>query len=210
MTESGIDRPDAFLFDVFGVLIKSQGKAHVERIERELGQPHKTSKMMEVYNELRPALDAGRVSEISYWNQIKLRAGLEFLDPVEAIEVDYRGVVDLPNREVIDFMLELKDRGHTVGILSNIPPGLADDLREKHSAWLDRLDAVNFSYEIDAAKPEAEAFHHALESLGRQAGSVVFIDDHLVNVEAARKERLHAIHFQGIDSLRNDPLMGAQ
>ncbi|MDN6237270.1 MAG: HAD family phosphatase, partial [Corynebacterium flavescens] len=176
MTESGIDRPDAFLFDVFGVLIKSQGKAHVERIERELGQPHKTSKMMEVYNELRPALDAGRVSEISYWNQIKLRAGLEFLDPVEAIEVDYRGVVDLPNREVIDFMLELKDRGHTVGILSNIPPGLADDLREKHSAWLDRLDAVNFSYEIDAAKPEAEAFHHALESLGRPAGSVVFID----------------------------------
>ncbi|WP_080792675.1 HAD family hydrolase [Corynebacterium pacaense] len=211
MPEPSITPPDraapAFLFDVFGVLIRTQGRAHLERIDRELGEPGRSQRLMEVYAELRPALDAGRVSETNYWNQIRLRAGLEFLDPAEAIEVDYRGVVEEENRDVVDLVLDLRARGYRVGILSNIPEGLARDLRNAHSTWLDKVDSVTFSYEIGAAKPEPEAFHAALESLGVPAERVIFIDDTERNVAAAREEGLQAIHFRGIDSLLADPLM---
>lgn len=201
------DDAPAFLFDVFGVLIKTQGVEHLQRIERELGEPGKTETLLEVYAELRPALDAGHVSETNYWNQIRLRADLEFLDPAEAIEVDYRGVVDEVNQDVVDLVLELKARGYTVGILSNIPEGLAINLRHAHSRWLDRVDSVTFSYDIDAAKPDPAAFHAALDSLGVSPERVIFIDDTERNVLAAREEGLNAIRFRSVEELRENPLM---
>lgn len=190
-----------FLFDLYGVLIKEHGAVQFERVARAVGEPSKNDKLHEVYESLRLDLDAGRVSEVNYWNQVKLLVGLEFLDIQEVIAADYRGLYER-DQDMVDYVLSLKAKGHRIGILSNIPEGLAKLLKEHNSEWLDQLDAVTLSCDIGAAKPEPKSFHVALEALGEQAEDVTFIDDRLRNIEAAREEGLNAIHFTGLDSLK--------
>jgi glucose-1-phosphatase len=46
-------------------------------------------------------------------------------------------------------------------------------------------------------KPDADAFQHAVQSLGCAPEQVLFIDDNLVNVEAARQSGMHALRARG-------------
>lgn len=193
--------PQTFLFDLYGVLIRDHGSAQFERVARAVGEPEKNERLHELYEQLRPDLDAGRVSELNYWNQIALRVGLTDLDAQEVITADYRGLHE-GDAAAIEFLLGLKAAGHRVGVLSNAPPGLAKLVREHHSGWLEQLDAVLFSCEIGAAKPEPMAFHLAVQALGVEAGEIIFIDDRPVNVAAARAEGLRAIHYTTLDDLK--------
>jgi putative hydrolase of the HAD superfamily len=42
------------------------------------------------------------------------------------------------------------------------------------------------SYEMGRVKPDAEAFHHVAETLDCAPGAIFFIDDNIINVDAAR------------------------
>jgi len=48
-------------------------------------------------------------------------------------------------------------------------------------------------------KPDAAAFEQVVESLGCSPASVLFLDDNLLNVDAAKRLGMQAIRVQGID-----------
>ena len=60
------------------------------------------------------------------------------------------------------------------------------------------------SHLIHAAKPEPEAFAIACQELNSTPAECLFIDDGLVNVEAARALGWHAIHFSDGTSLQEE------
>jgi HAD superfamily hydrolase (TIGR01509 family) len=47
-------------------------------------------------------------------------------------------------------------------------------------------------------KPDAAAFEHVVESLGCSPASVLFLDDNLLNVDAAKRLGMQAVRVQGI------------
>lgn len=193
--------PRTYLFDLYGVIMKVEGPAQFERVNRVIGEPGKTELLHEVYRELRPDLNAGRITEISYWNQVQARVGLLDFDFGEAMAADYAGISEM-DEQVKAFVDELKARGHRIGVLSNIPQGVAKKLRDVHGDWLNSLDAVLFSSEIDTAKPDPKAYELAIEALGVPASEITFIDDRQVNVEAAREAGMNAIHYSTLDALK--------
>lgn len=190
-----------YLFDLYGVVMKVQGPEQFERVARAIGEPEKTELLYGVYKELRSDLNAGRVSELNYWQQVQARVGLLDFDFGEAMAADYAGVTEIDG-DMQDFISELKNQGHTVGILANIPSGVARKLREVHGTWLDSLDVVLLSCDIDTAKPEPKAFHLAIEALGVPAGEITFIDDRQTNVTAAREEGMAAVHYTDFHALK--------
>ncbi len=48
-------------------------------------------------------------------------------------------------------------------------------------------------------KPDRDAFEHVVSSLGCDAGSVFFLDDNLLNVEAAREAGMQAALVSGVE-----------
>jgi putative hydrolase of the HAD superfamily len=58
------------------------------------------------------------------------------------------------------------------------------------------------SHLIGKIKPDAEAFHHVLDSLGCNAHEVLFLDDNLLNVDAARALGMHAVVVRGATEAR--------
>ena len=99
------------------------------------------------------------------------------------------------NAEVIDLMRELKGRGLRMAMLTN-------NVREWEALWRSKLPVDEiFETVVDSAfvgcrKPEARIYEITLERLGLPAEACLFIDDMLVNVEAARELGFSAVHFE--------------
>jgi len=50
----------------------------------------------------------------------------------------------------------------------------------------DLFDVYFLSYKMGRVKPDAEAFHYVIEELACEPGAIFFIDDSMINVDAAR------------------------
>ena len=82
-----------------------------------------------------------------------------------------------------------KDAGLATALLSN---SWGDQyLRD---GWDDMFDVVVISGEVGMRKPEARIFEHTSRLLGCDGSQVVFVDDHIVNVQAAAQQGWVSIH----------------
>ena len=103
--------------------------------------------------------------------------------------------------DTVALMRELKDAGHRLFYLSNMPAPYAEYLEATHD-FFDWFEAGVFSARVQLIKPEPEIFRHAEGVFGVPGASCVFIDDVLHNVEAARACGWQALHFQGAAACR--------
>jgi epoxide hydrolase-like predicted phosphatase len=102
-----------------------------------------------------------------------------------------------PNEPMIELMRELKAQGRRMALLTN-------NVREWEPLWRSMLPVDEiFELVVDSAfvgmrKPDPQIYELTLERLGSglNAGDCLFVDDVLVNVEAARELGMAAVHFQ--------------
>ena len=103
--------------------------------------------------------------------------------------------------EVINLIRELK-KSYKIGLLSNAGEGELDSLKKDGSIGL--FDALTISYLAGYMKPDKRIFEKATETLGVKAEECVFIDDRLVNIEAAEKLGMQTIHYDNFKQLQED------
>jgi FMN phosphatase YigB (HAD superfamily) len=66
----------------------------------------------------------------------------------------------------------------------------------------DIFDYTFASHLIGKIKPDEDAFHHVVDALGCDASAVLFLDDNILNVEAARRIGMQAIQVKGVSDAR--------
>ena len=189
----------AYLFDLYGVLLKVQEEGALRDIERVVGAG---PEIWETYWEFRYDLDAGLLTEQEYWEKFRQALNLPPFDVDAVIDVDYSGWV-VPDEEMIAYVTGLVEQGERVGLLSNIPRGLAERVLKEHT-WLDRFAAVTLSCDLGVAKPHPEAFKAALQNLGSTPEDTVFFDDNPDNVAAARALGITGVVFRNIDDVKDE------
>lgn len=187
----------AVLFDLFGVLLRERDDAGRRRVELAVGGD---AAIWPIYEDLRPAYDSGDVGDERFWRQLQVRAGLEPFDITEAVAADWESTMQ-EDEEMVSFALSLIDDRVCTGILSNLPAGLAKRARAEHE-WLERVDAVTMSCDIGLIKPDPRAYAVALDAMGVSAKDTVYVDADPVNVAAAAELGMQAVHFTGIESVR--------
>lgn len=78
--------------------------------------------------------------------------------------------------------------------------------------WNDRLcrlgveemfDHIFLSHRTGLIKPDPDVFEHVCSSLALAPNQVLFLDDNVLNVDAARTVGLHAERVQGVDQARS-------
>jgi putative hydrolase of the HAD superfamily len=103
-----------------------------------------------------------------------------------------------PNEPMIDYMRELKGRGHRMAICTN-------NVREWEGLWRAKLpvdeifDVVVDSAFVGSRKPEPRIYEITLERLEVPASSAVMIDDLELNCQAARELGMKAVWFRSTD-----------
>lgn len=187
------------LFDLYGVLMRPPSPADQRLLEDALGVQD-LARFWGTYEELRPPYEAGLVSDERWWTTLARRCGLGEIDTSQAVAADIAGCLEA-DLEMVAFVQSLIDAGHPVGVLSNIPTGLAAIVRREHP-WLEDFAAVTLSCDIGVTKPEAQAYLVAVDALGGTLKDTIFFDDRDDFVRGAWEVGLRAERFDGIDSVR--------
>lgn len=97
---------------------------------------------------------------------------------------------------------ELKEKQIPVAMLSNIDSRLAKFVRD--FGLYEPFNPCLLSYEIGIEKPDPKIYEFLLSALNLPPKDVVFVDDLIENVEAAKKTGIDAILFESEPQLRSE------
>jgi putative hydrolase of the HAD superfamily len=152
----------------------------------------------------RHAYDEGKLSGITFWQKFLRDAGLN-LGPnaVEELNRLDARMWTTQNPAMVAWQLQLQQRGLLTAILSNMGDSVLESITREFD-WLKRFDVLVWSYQLHLAKPDPAIYLHTLERLGARPAETLFLDDKLVNVEAARTLGMMAIQFSTVERLRAD------
>ncbi|WP_241564222.1 HAD family hydrolase [Nonomuraea polychroma] len=190
--------PNVIVFDLYGVIARTQSPAARQRIVDLAGVPGE--RFWEAYWGCRPDYDAGQ-DGTAYWGAVAERLGTRFADVPALIDADLDSWCHVDG-EMVQVVHELADQGHRLGLLSNIIEELVPVWETRHGEWLGRFATLTYSCRIGVAKPRRRAYEICAERMGVAPGDVLFIDDNEVNVVAAREAGMSAEVFESPDQVR--------
>lgn len=151
------------------------------------------------------AANVGRIDAEAYFQRAGARLNL---DPALIAEMVRDAFVGDFNHAFARYVRDLRERGAAVCALTNSWSSEADLMARPELAGL--FDFAVSSHDAGVAKPDPAIYRLMIARVGRAAEAIVFVDDTLVCVEAARALGLHAVHFrdtaQAIAALA--PLLG--
>ena len=138
--------------------------------------------------------DRGSVGVADLVARIAARTGLappEVQRVVDGVPHELQPIAD-----TVTLLRRLRDEGHELYFLSNMPAPYADHLERQHDflGWF--RDGI-FSARVNLCKPDPAIFALAAQRFGAAPAELVFLDDHAPNVQAARDKGWAAIHFTG-------------
>ena len=152
----------------------------------------------------RHAYDEGKFTGITFWQKLVSDAGLNFNpNQVEELSALDASMWTTENPAMLSWQQQLKQRGLLTAILSNMGDNVLASL-EREFEWIHRFDVLIWSYQWHMAKPDPAIYRLVLDKLNVHPEEVLFLDDKLLNVEAAQALGMKAIQFTTIERLRED------
>lgn len=156
----------------------------------------------------RHAYDEGKLTGLAFWQKFLREAGLNPAPETSQSVVEELNRWDArlwttQNPVMLDWQLKLKQSGVLTAILSNMGDNVLENMKREFD-WLPRFDVLVWSFQLRMAKPDPAIYHHVLTELGAKPEETLFLDDKLVNIEAARALGFKAIQFSNVENLRAD------
>ena len=190
------NRIKAVIFDVGGVLIRTQDPGPRRALEIQYGLTPGQAENLVFNSELGQAAQRGEITTQALWTGVAEQLGL---DPAQAVAFQagfFAG--DRMDRELVDFIRSLRPRYRT-GIISNGLDNLTHVITDLYP-MADAFDVVIGSAAEKVMKPNPGIYRIALDRLGVSGPEAVFIDDFAHNLIGAQALGIHGIHFvSGID-----------
>lgn len=139
----------------------------------------------------------------------RARAFPEFAHELHLFDERWVETIGGPIEENVALMRRLKAAGRPVYALSNFATVKFAIARQMFD-FLGEFDHAVISGHVGVVKPDPRIFEILFERVGRQPRELVFVDDQLKNVEAARALGMPSIHFgAGVDLERELSQRGA-
>jgi putative hydrolase of the HAD superfamily len=183
------------VFDVGGVIVRWQP---LELMREHFPEVDAAAAFSQVFEHWGPGdwrdFDLGRVEPGVLADRIAARTG--FARPAVAALIAAVPHHLQPTPEGVALVERVRAAGHRLALLSNMPAPYAHHL-ETTNACFAPFEQRAWSGRIGLAKPERAIFDHLQGALGvDEAASLLFIDDHQGNVEAAQRLGWQALHFR--------------
>lgn len=186
----------AVIFDVGGVLIRTEEYAPRRQLEQRLGLDAGESESLVFSGEMATEAQAGAISDDELWTWIGEHLQLDSQALKRFRREFWAG--DILDEDLVDYIRGLRSRYQTA-VISNATDRLRSTLEEMYGI-ADAFDLIVCSAEEEVMKPSAEIYRRALQRLERRPSEAVFVDDFEENVAAARSLGISAIHYQpGMD-----------
>lgn len=104
-----------------------------------------------------------------------------------------------PIEGTVKLLSELKEKGYKLYLLSNFHSLAFQTVYSKYD-FFKSFDGGIISYKENLLKPENEIYTKLLDTYNLNAEECLFIDDTLVNIEAADKLGIKTLHFENCET----------
>ncbi|MCB2290939.1 HAD family phosphatase [Clostridium sp. CS001] len=105
-----------------------------------------------------------------------------------------------PIEGTVKILNELKENGYKLYLLSNFHSLAFETVYSKYD-FFKYFDGGIISYKENLLKPESAIYSKLLDTYKLNPEECLFIDDTLVNIEAASRLAINTIHFEGCEML---------
>jgi putative hydrolase of the HAD superfamily len=150
-----------------------------------------------------PNLRLGKISEQEMWQKIGRQMNSKELSNAQdsLIHDFFKSKINMDD-SIFAVIKQLKKKNVKMGILSNTASVM-------HSAVEKLMDMSYFDYvflscDIGMEKPDKEIFEHVTEKLPCTKEGILFVDDRLSNINAAKNFGINAVHFTDTNHLVTD------
>ncbi len=205
---SSLKRP--LVFDLGGVVLKWNPEEIVEKVFGK-GPAHSVTELTHLIFQSGPEggdwgdwmlYDKGQLTTAQIISRLSERTGYTKLQFEQLIEEAAHHLVPVP--EMLEMMRALRQRGHPLYFLSNMPEPFASFLLETQDFFAIFEDGI-FSSHVQLVKPEHDIYVLASERWGLLTPPI-FIDDSQKNVIASTSTGWHGILYVNQSTLLNDLL----
>jgi epoxide hydrolase-like predicted phosphatase len=182
----------AIIFDVGGVLIRSQSRAGREKWAARLGLDSWDFENFIFNGESGRQAQLGQKTFEAHWRWLGDYFGLAEASLAEMRRDFFAG--DVMNESLVAYVKRLRQAGYRTGLLSNF----ADEARHvwtKVYPFIEHFDGIVISSEVGLMKPDPKIYRLAAESVGVNVEEALFVDDIIENIEGAKRVGMQAIHF---------------
>ena len=108
------------------------------------------------------------------------------------------------NKEVIDIIIDLKNKNYNIYLLSNINPYITKNIKETSNLF-DLVDGYILSYEVHQIKPYEAIYKKLINTYKINPEESLFIDDNLNNINTGKRIGFISkkVEQDDVDSVRN-------
>ncbi len=185
------DHPIAVItFDLGNVLVKVDHLEFCRRLATAAGTTPEEVYATVFASHLEPRFDTGRLSPQEFFQQIRSHYQLHV--SFEEFAAWWNSIFS-PMPEMAGVVDHLAGR-YPLFLLSNTNALHFHYIREQYP-FLDRFTRFVLSYEVGSRKPEPEIYRHLIRQADTAPERLLFIDDKLPFVQAAREQGLQAWQF---------------
>lgn len=186
----------AVIFDVGGVLVRTEDRVPRRHLEERLGLPPGGSDELVFNSPMGVKAQTGEISAAALWSWVQRELQLDDAG-LAAFRRDFFGG-DRLDTALVDYIRQLHSAYQTA-IISNAMDDLHEAVQVRYP-MADAFDLVVGSAYEKVMKPAPAIFERTLARLGRTPDEAVFVDDFAYNIDGARAVGMAAIHYQpGID-----------
>ena len=188
------------IFDLGGVLVRTEDRIPRQLLAEKFGMTYEDMDSLVYGSPTSKEAGEGKISAEQHKETVLKTLGLP-LDSFKSFGDEFWGG-DRLDKKLVEFIEGLRGE-YTTALLSNA----WDDLRPLLvNLWkIDGIfDHIFISAEVKLAKPDPRIYQHVINELQQDPSEMIFVDDFIENVKAAKAEGLHAIHFRYRDQALNE------
>lgn len=180
------------LFDIGGVIVKWKDKWLYNDVAKKFG----LSELL-LANEGKKELSnlrLGKISEPEMWQRIGRKINSKELSNIKGslIHDIFKARISIDD-SIFVIIKQLQKKNIKIGVLSNttlVTHSIVEELID-----MSYFDYQFLSYRIGWEKPDEEIFEYVTDQMPYSKEEILFIDDKLSNVNAAKKFGIKTIHF---------------
>lgn len=190
----------AIVFDIGGVLIRTEDRSYRNNLEDRLGLDRGESEILVFNGEMGRKAQHGQITSAELYGWIQGHLGLDDAGIARFKHEFWAG--DRLDTELVKFIQSLKKK-YTVCVISNFMDALPQMLKTEFPA----ADAFHFtvvSAHVGIMKPDPRIFEHTLKLLNLRPEETIFIDDFQHNIDGCRAVGMHGIHFKPQENLKQN------
>lgn len=184
----------AIVFDVGGVLVRTEDSTKRRRLEEKFGLPQNSVEKLVFHSKLAQDSTIGLIDPQEIWQDIAKNLDLNPKELQAFIQDFWAG--DQLDLDLIDYLKGCRPKYKTA-LLSNAWKDTRQALAEHYGIIKDEtVDHIIISSEQGVAKPDNEIYGILREKMNCDFEQILFIDDFLENIQAAKKLGIQTIHYE--------------